>query len=204
MTDKLHYLRIPNGMGARAEMVRMAYVLAKRPYVDVFHDFANAGQAVGGKNPYKQFPFVETDSGEIIYQTLAIMHHAGGWPTGQALTKALMVAMGAYDLYQAFAGFSADDAAAKKKFEERRVPQYMGALGEIYAKTNFAAGDTPCFADCIAHEAIAWTVRRNEVAKRTFEANKSLVDFVARFRGVPAIKEFMARQAAAREKDNAV
>lgn len=34
--------------------------------------------------------------------------------------------------------------------------------------------------------------------------NAALVDFVARFRAVPAIKEFMARQAAAREKDNAV
>jgi glutathione S-transferase len=207
--DKLHYVRIPNGKGARAEMVRMTYVLAGRPYEDVLTSFADAAKAVGGKNPYKQFPFIETASGEIVYQTLAIMHHVAhgtsAWPSDpEALTRALMVAMGAYDLYQAFGGFTADDAVAKKKFEERRAPQYLGALGEIYAKTKFAAGDAPTFADCIAHEAVAWVVRRNDVCKALFEANKPLVDFVARFTALPAIHSFMERQAKARETDNTV
>ncbi len=74
------------------------------------------------------------------------------WPSDpQRLTDALSVAMGGYDLYQAFAGFSADDLVAKKRFEEKRAPQYMGGLGQIYASRPFAAGEVPSFADCIAH-----------------------------------------------------
>src|SRR5258706_8263229 len=142
--DKLHYLRIPKGHGARAEMVRLVYVLAGKPYIDVFTTFAEAGKTVAGKNPFKQFPFVETANGRHIYQALAIMHHVAhgtpAWPSDpDRLTDALAVAMGGYDLYQAFGGFSADDAVAKKKFEERRAPQYMGGLDEIYATRSFAA-----------------------------------------------------------------
>ena len=207
--DKLHYVRIPKGVGARAEMVRMTYVLAGRPYVDVFTTFAEAAGAVAGKNPFKQFPFVETAGGETVYQSLAIMHHAAhgtpAWPSDpKALTRALMVAVGAYDLYQAFGGFSADDAVAKKKFEEKRAPQYLGALGELYAKSPFAAGDAPTFADCIAHEAIAWCVRRNDAARTIYEANPALVAFMERFRAVPAIKAFMERQAEARKTDDTI
>ncbi len=207
--DKLHYLRIPNALGARAEALRMTYVLAGRPYVDVFCTFAEAPATVTGKNPFKQFPFVETASGQVLYQTIAMMHHAAhgtsAWPSDpEALTRALTVAMGGYDLYQAFAGFSADDPAAKKKFEEKRAPQYLVGLGEIYAKTKFAAGDTPTFADCIAYEAIAWVVRRNDVCKALFESNKALVAFRDRFTSVPAIRAFMDRQAAARAADPSV
>jgi len=207
--DKLHYLRIPEGHGARAEAVRMTYVLSGRPYVDVLHPIPDAGAAVAGKNPFKQFPFVETPSGEHVYQTLAIMHHAAhgtpAWPSDPAqLTKALSVAVGGYDLYQAFAGFSADDANAKKKFEERSVPKYLGALGEIYSKRPFAAGETPCFADCIAREAIAWVVRRNPTAKAFFEGNASLVAFQKRFDEYPVMKAFLERQAAARRVDDSV
>src|SRR5260221_6894574 len=79
--DKVHYLRIPKGHGARAEMVRLVYVLAGKPYIDVFTTFAEAGKTVAGKNPFKQFPFVETSNGRHIYQALAIMHHvAHGTP----------------------------------------------------------------------------------------------------------------------------
>ena len=82
--DKLYYLRIPKGRGGRAEMVRLVYVLAGRPYVDVLRDFSDAATTVAGKNPFKQFPFVETSSGRIIYQALATMQHAGAgtpaWP----------------------------------------------------------------------------------------------------------------------------
>ena len=39
-TDQLHYIRIPKGQGARAEAVRMTYVLADRPWTDVMHSFA--------------------------------------------------------------------------------------------------------------------------------------------------------------------
>src|SRR5262249_46401844 len=128
--DKIHYLRIPKAMGGRAESVRMTYVLAGKPYEDVLWPNAEARQAVAGKNPFKQFPFVETPSGAYIYESLAIMHHAAhgtsAWPSDPGrLTEALAVAMGGYDLYQAFAGFSANDVAAKKRFEERRAPQYM-------------------------------------------------------------------------------
>ena len=156
--DKLHYIRIPNAIGGRAEMVRMCYVLAAKPYTDVLHAIADAAAAVTGKNPFKQFPFVETPSGQTIYQTLAIMHHAAhgtpAWPSNPSqLTLALCAGMGGYDLYQAFGGFAADDLAAKKKFEEKRAPQLLTGLGQIYANTPFAAGDTPCFADCIVQQA---------------------------------------------------
>ncbi len=207
--DKLHYLKIPNAMGARAEAVRMVYVLAERPYVDVFSSFTEAQAAVSGKNPFKQFPFVETASGQVIYQSLAIMHHAAhgtrAWPSDpEALTRALMVAMGGYDLYQAFAGFSADDVAAKQKFEERRAPQLLAGLDAIYAKTTFAVGDTPTFADCIAYESVAWVLRRNEVCRTIFAASPALSAFRDRFTAVPEIRAFMARQAAAREADPGV
>ncbi len=207
--DKIHYIRISKGQGGRAEMVRMGYVLAGKPYVDVLWSRAEFAQAVTGKIPFRQFPFVETPSGACVYQTLAIMHHAGhgtpAWPSDPArLTDALAVAGGAYDLYQAFGAFAADDLVAKKKFEERRAPQYIGGLGEIYAARSFAAGDVATFADCMAHEAIGWCVRRNEASRHLFEANRSLGAFFDRFRAIPAIREFLARQAAAREKDDAV
>ncbi len=207
--DKINYVRLPQGVGGRAEMVRMVYQLAGRPYLDVFTTFADAGAAVTGKNPFKQFPFVETADGTIVYQSLAIMHHAAhgtpAWPSDpSALTRALTVAVGAYDLYQAFGGFSADDPVAKKKFEEKRAPQYLGALGELYAKSPFAAGDAPTFADCVTHEAIAWCVRRNDVARAIYESNPALVAFMERFRAVPVIKAFMERQAEARKTDDSL
>jgi glutathione S-transferase len=188
--------------------VRLVYVLAGRPYEDVLHQFADA-QAVGSKNPFRQFPIIETASGQVVYQSLAIMHHAAhgtsAWPSEpDALTRALSVALGGYDLYRAFAGFSADDPAAKKKFEERRAPQYLRGLSAIYASTPFATGDTPTFADCITYEAIAWVVRRNEVCKALLEQHPSLVEFRARFSALPKIRAFMERQAAARAIDPAV
>ncbi|MBK7586325.1 MAG: glutathione S-transferase family protein [Myxococcales bacterium] len=207
--DKLHYLHIPDGHGGRAEMVRLVYVLANAPFVDVFTAIADFGTAVEGKNPFKQFPFVETPSGELIYQTLAIMHHAAhgtsAWPAEPAaLTRALSVALGAYDLYQAFGGFSADDAAAKKKFEERRMPQYFAGLDEIYAGRKFAAGDTPTFADAIATEAVAWCVRRNPASAAHLETKPALVEFQKRFDALPAIADFRKRQAAARATNSSV
>jgi len=207
--DKLYYLRIPNGMGGSAERVRMVYALTGRPYVDVLCSFAEAQAAAAGKNPFKQFPFIETPSGQHIYQSLAIMHHVAHgtsvWPSDpEALTRALAVALGAYDFYMSFAGFSATDEIAKKKFEDRRAPQYLGALGEIYASRKFAAGDTPTFADCYAYGAISWVVRRNEVGKALFEKNQALVDFSERFTAIPAISDFMAKQRAAREVDPSV
>jgi glutathione S-transferase len=207
--DQLHYLRIPEAHGGRAEKVRMCYVLAGKPYADVFHTFVEARTAVVGKNPYKQYPFVETPGGETIYQTIAIMHHAAhgtpAWPSDPVqLTRALAVAMGAYDLYQAFGGFAADDLAAKAKFEERKAPQLLAGLGEIYGERAFAAGETPSFADCLAHEAVAWVVRRNDVCRNLFEADAGLVAFQKRFEALPAIAAFMQRQAAARAVDNAV
>ena len=209
MTDKLHYVRIPKGQGGRAEQVRLVYVLAGKSYEDVFHTFAEAGQAVSGKNPFKQFPFVESPDGKRVYQTLAIMHHAAhgtpAWPSAPAaFTEALSVAMGAYDLYQWFGGFSADDLAAKKKFEERRAPQFFGGLGEIYAARPFATGSSATFADCMVYEAVAWCARRNEVCKGLLEGNPGLLAFMERFRSIPAIAEFLKRQAAAREKDDSV
>ncbi|MCC6665432.1 MAG: glutathione S-transferase family protein [Polyangiaceae bacterium] len=207
--DKLHYLKIPDGHGGRAESVRMVYVLAGKPYVDVFGTFETARADVTGKNPYLQFPFVETPSGEIIYQTLAIMHHAGhgtpAWPADPAaLTRALSVALGGYDLYQAFGGFAADDLVAKQKFEGRRLPQYFGALDEIYAGRDFAAGSAPCFADCIAREAVAWCARRNDVARALLEQKPALAAFQRRFDAFPAIAAFLERQAAARAIDSGV
>ena len=83
---------------------------------------------------------------------------------------------------------AADDAVAKKKFEERRAPQFLGGLAEIYGKTAFAAGDLPTFADCMVHEAVAWCVRRNDVCKALFEASPSLVAFRDRFTSIPAIR----------------
>jgi glutathione S-transferase len=207
--DRLHYVRIPNGFGGRAEQVRMAYALAGKPYVDVLCTFAEAAVAVAGRNPFKQFPFVETPSGEVVYQTLAIMHHVGRgtpvWPDDPAaLTHALEVGIAAYDLYQFFGAFPADDAAAKKKFEERRAPQFFGGLAEIYGQRPFAAGDTASFADCMAHEAVAWCVRRNDVCRGLFERSPALTAFNARFEQIPAIAALLARQAAAREADNSV
>jgi glutathione S-transferase len=207
--DKIHYLRIPKGQGARAEMVRLVYVLANKPYADALWPRAEAAQAVAGKNPFLQFPFVETPAGRIIYQAIAIMHHAAhgtsAWPSDpDRLTDALAVAIGGYDLYQAFAGFSADDVVAKKRFEEKRAPQYLGGLGQIYAARPFAAGEVPSFADAVAHEAIAWVVRRNEVCRALVESNPALTGFLARFRAIPAVRDFMARQAAARERDDSV
>jgi hypothetical protein len=130
--DKLHHLRIANSVGGRAEMTRMVYVLAVRPYVDVLHPLDQAREAVAGKNPYKQYPFVETASGQVVYQTMAIMHHAAhgtpAWPADpEKLTQALQVAMGGYDLYQWFGSFAADDLPAKKKFEENRAPHDIHA-----------------------------------------------------------------------------
>jgi glutathione S-transferase len=207
--DKLYYLRIAKAHGARAEMVRMVYVLADKPYVDVFTTFAEAPQTVAGKNPFRQFPFIETPDGRRIYQTLAIMHHVAhgtpAWPSDPArVTEALSIAIGGYDLYQAFAGFSADDLAAKKKFEEKRMPQYFGGLDDIYSKRTFATGDTPTFADCIVHQAVAWCLRRNEVSRRVFAEKLALTAFQARFEAIPEIRAFMTRQAAARERDDSV
>jgi glutathione S-transferase len=207
--DKLHYVRIPNGLGGRAEMVRMCYVLAGRAYLDVFHTFGEAQGAVTGRNPFKQFPFVETASGEVVYQTLAIMHHAAhgtsAWPSDPALlTRALAVAMGGYDLYQWFGGFPADDLAAKKKFEEKRAPQFYAALDESYRNGAFAIGATPTFADCIVHEAVAWCARRNERCRALLDGSAALGAFMTRFAALPAIAAFMARQAAARAADDSV
>ncbi len=187
----------------------MVYVLADRPYVDVLHPFADAQSAVTGKNPFKQFPFVETASGQVVYQSMAIMHHAAhgtsAWPSDpDALTQALMVALGGYDLYQAFAGFGADDLAAKKKFEERRAPQYLKGLDEIYAGTTFAVGETPTFADCVAYEAVAWVLRRNEACREIYATTPALAAFCSRFEAIPAIRAFRERQAAAREQDPSV
>ena len=208
MTDELHYLRLPGAQGGRAEMVRLCFVLADRPWKDVLHpreEFVTAGQ----RNPFKQFPYLVTANGELIPQSMAIMHHAAhgtaAWPADPAsLSRALVVAQGAYDLYQAFGGFAADDVVAKKKFEERRAPQYLGALAAVYAERPFAAGEAPSFADCIAREAIHWCVRRNDVAKGIFEGHPSLVAFMARFEAIPSIAAFLARQAAARAADDSV
>ena len=207
--DKLHYVRIPKGQGGRAEMVRLVYVLSGKPYVDVLWTFEQVAQSAVGKNPIKQFPVVETPNGTHVYQTLAIMHHAAhgtpAWPSDpNRLTDALAVAMSGYDLYQWFGSFSADDLAAKKKFEEKRAPQFMQGLGEIYASRSFAAGDAATFADCIVAEALGWCVRRNDASRRLFETNAALVAFHHRFDAIPAIRAFRARQSAARESDDSV
>jgi len=208
MTDELHYVRIPGAQGGRAEMVRLCFALAGKPWKDVLHareEFVTAGQ----RNPFRQFPYLVAASGEVVPQSMAIMHHAAhgtsAWPSDPAaLTRALVVAQGAYDLYQAFGGFAADDLAAKKRFEERRAPQYLGALAAVYAERPFAAGETPSFADCIAREAIDWCVRRNDVAKALFEGHPSLVAFKARFEAIPSVAAFIARQTAARAADDSV
>jgi glutathione S-transferase len=207
--DKIHYIRIPNALGGRAEMVRLVYVLAQKPYVDVLCTFEEAPRSAVVKNPFKQFPVVETPSGAYIYQALAIMHHVAHgtpvWPSDPSrLTDAFAVAMGGYDLYQWFGGFAADDLVAKKKFEEKRAPQFFGGLAEIYASRPFAAGTEPTFADCIVEEAIAWCVRRNEACRRLFEASPALVEFHRRFDAIADIRAFRARQAAARQKDDTV
>ena len=208
MTDTLHYVRFPGSFGGRAEMVRYCFVLAGKPWQDALHareEFMTAGQ----RNPYRQFPYLVTEGGEVLPQSMAIMAHAAhgtsAWPSDAAsLTKALAVAQGAYDLYQAFGGFAADDLVAKKKFGERRAPQYFGALAAIYAERPFAAGETPSFADCIAREAIAWCVRKNDVCKGLLEQHASLGAFVARFDAIPAIAAFQAKQAAARATDDEI
>ena len=207
--DQLHYVRIPKAMGGRAEMVRMVYALSHKPYVDVLVNFAEARDLVASKNPFKQFPFVVTPSGESLYQSIAIMHHAAhgtpAWPSDPAeLTQALSVALGAYDLYQAFGGFGADVAVAKEKFEKKKAPQFFAALGEIYASRPYACGEVPTFADAIAHQAVAWCVRRNEVCKALLASNAGLSGFMTRFESIPAIKSFMDKQAAARAVDDSV
>lgn len=209
MTDKLHYVRISNAQGGRAEMVRMCYVLSGRPYIDVLYDFSDAAAAVSGKNPFLQYPFVETPDGECIYQTLAIMHHAAqgtsAWPADpDELTRALAVAMGGYDLYQAFGAFAADDAAGKIKFESKQAPKFFEGLAEIYEDRDFAAGENPCFADCIVHEAVAWCARRNQFCHGLLESEPSLVAFQRRFESLPEISAFIEHQAAARRNDNTV
>jgi glutathione S-transferase len=205
--DKIHYVRIPKAHGGRAEMVRLVYVLAGKPYEDVLWSFDQALQSGAKENPFKQLPVVETPSGTYIYQTLAIMHHVAhgtpAWPSDpNRLTNALSVAMGGYDLYQAFGAFPADDLVAKKKFEDKRCPQLMNGLGQIYASRPFAAGEVPTFADCMVEEAIAWCVRRNEVSRQLFESNPALVAFHNRFDAIAAVRAFRARQAEAREKDD--
>ncbi|HMI83579.1 MAG TPA: glutathione S-transferase family protein, partial [Polyangiaceae bacterium] len=166
-------------------------------------------QSGAKENPFKQLPVVETPSGTHIYQTLAIMHHAAhgssAWPSDpHRLTEALAAAMGGYDLYQAFGAFRAEDLAAKKKFEEKQAPQFFNGLAQIYASRAFATGDIPSFADCMVEEALAWCVRRNDVSRRLFETNAALVAFHARFDAIPSVRAFRSRQAAAREKDDAV
>ena len=207
--DKLHYVRIPKAQGGRTEMVRLVYVLSGKPYVDVLWTFEQVAQSAVGKNPIKQFPVVETPNGTHVYQTLAIMHHVAhgtpAWPSDpHRLTEALAVAMSGYDLYQWFGSFAADDLPAKKKFEEKRAPQFMQGLGEIYASRSFAAGDAATFADCIVAEALGWCVRRNDASRRLFETNTALVAFQHRFDAIPAIRAFRARQSAARESDDSV
>jgi glutathione S-transferase len=208
-TDTIHYVRLPKGMGARAESVRMVYVLAGKPYVDALHAFQDVGGIVAGRNPFKQLPMVVTGDGRTLYQTLAIFHHAAhgtaAWPADPtALEQALAVWQGAYDLYQFFGGFAATDLPAKERFEQRRAPQFFGALGEIYASRDWAAGGAPTFADVMTHQAIAWCVRRNEVCKGLLEQTPSLKAFMTRFEAVPAIAAFMAKQAAARAVDDSV
>lgn len=207
--DKLHYVRIPKGQGGRAEQVRLTYVLAGKPYVDVFWAFGDAREAVTGRNPFKQFPFVETADGKVLYQTLAIMQHAGHgtpvWPSDpETLGRALAVGMGGYDLYQWFGAFAADDLPAKKKFEERRAPQFFSAFDEIFKNRAFAAGDTPTFADAMVREAVRWTVRRNEACKKLLDDSAPIQAYLDRFESLPAVKDFIARQAAARASDDSV
>lgn len=185
----------------------MVYALTGKAYTDVLCSFSDAQSVVTGKNPFKQFPFIETPSGEVIYQAIAIMHHVACgtpiWPSDHGqLTRALEVALGAYDLYQFFGGFAADDVAAKRKFEERRVPQFFGGLDHIYRSRPFAVGEQVTFADCMVYEAVAWCARRNDVCKSALESSPALSSFCDRFTALPAIAELMARQAKARAADN--
>jgi glutathione S-transferase len=189
-------------------MCRMVYVLAERPYEDVFHGPETRAEATS-KSPFRQFPFVETPDGEILAQSLAIMHRAAqrtsAWPSDpEALTRALSIAMGAGDLYQAFATFRADDIEARKRFEEKRAPQFLDGLSTLYADRRFAAGSVPTFADCVAYEAVAWCVRRNDRCKELLEQRAPLGDFMGRFSSWPSIAAFIERQAAARLKDDSV
>lgn len=208
--DKLHYVRLPKAQGARAEMTRLAYTLAGKPYVDVHWSFSEVREALeGGKNPFNQLPFVETPDGKFLYQTIAIMQHVGRgtpvWPSDpDALNRALAVGMGGYDLYQWFGSFAADDEVAKKKFETRRAPQFFNGLNAIYEGRKFAAGDEPSFADCIVHQAVVWCVRRNEVSKQIYETTPHLRAFIERFEAVPAVKAFLEKQAAARAVDDSL
>jgi len=208
--DKLHYVRLPKALGGRAEMTRLAYVLAGKPYVDVHWSFSEVSEALeGGKNPFNQLPIVETADGKFLYQTLAIMQHAGQgtpvWPSDpEALNRALAVGMGGYDLYQWFGSFAADDEVAKKKFETRRAPQFFKGLNAIYEGRKFAAGDEPSFADCMVREAVYWCVRRNEACKELYDGTPHLRAFVERFDALPAVKEFLAKQAAARAVDDSL
>lgn len=207
--DKLHYVRIPGGHGARAEGVRLAYVIAGRPWTDVLYSFAEVRTAAAGKTPFNQMPFVETASGEIIYQSLAIMQHAGqgtrAWPSDpHKLTLALEVGLAGYDLYQWFGGFAADDLPAKKRFEERRAPQFFGGLGKIYGERAFAAGDEPSFADAYTYEATGWCARRNDVCRDLLAGNEALRAFRSRFEAIPEVGAFLERQRAARAVDDSV
>jgi glutathione S-transferase len=207
--DVIHYVRLPGGMGGRAEMVRMTYVLAGRPYKDELSDFGSARAAVEGKNPFLQFPYVITTDGRAIYQALAIMHHAAhgtrAWPSEpDVLTDALSVAMASYDLYQHFGGFAATDEAAKKRFEERRAPQFFGGLDHVYAGRAFAVGSVPTFADCLAHQAVAWCVRKNDACRGLLAEKKNLAAFMARFEAHAPIAAFMEKQRQARAADDSV
>ena len=51
--DKIHYIRIPKGQGGRAEMVRLVYLLAGKPYEDVLCSFEEAPKSAASRNPFK-------------------------------------------------------------------------------------------------------------------------------------------------------
>jgi len=95
-------------------------------------------------------------------------------------------------------------AEAFKAQQEKRAPQFFGALGEIYAARAFAAGDAPSFADTLAYEAIAWCARRNDASRHLLERSAPLQGFLARFAAVPEIDAFRKRQAAARQADDSI
>jgi len=143
--DKIHYLRIPQGLGARAEMVRMAYVLAGKPYVDVFHARAEASQAVTGNNPFKQFPFVETPNGTRLYQTHR--HHGTTRRTGRRPGRGIPIADrrarrgdGRPTISTRRSAGSQPTTRSRKSGSKKGAPRsYFGALDEIYSKRLFAA-----------------------------------------------------------------
>jgi hypothetical protein len=56
----------------------------------------------------------------------------------------------------------------------------------------------------MVHEGVAWVVRRNDVCRGLLESNKALAAFQDRFESIPAVREFMQRQAAARQVDDSV